>query len=203
MSAKARLGWLMAHGLRLAGGQRAATARVLVRTSGAESRRPRRAVPGSGAPTRILPTTRKTTRKIPAARAPRKKAAPDGAAAQILRQVRTAFGIDADRAEGFGSPAAEQERTGSQLARAGRRARRLRRPRRNRQSQSRTGGDAVRTRARARHQIVPRHRPCRRHRAIDERAVGARRRRGRPQRHRHRTAERASRKSLFARIAHR
>src|SRR6266404_6357138 len=66
---------------------------------------------------------------------------------------------------------------------------------------SRPGGDAVRTRARARHQVVTRHWAGRRHRAFDERAVGARRRRSRPQRHRHRIAEPASRKSLSARAA--
>ena len=91
--------------------------------------------------------------------------------------------------------------TRCQFARAGRRARRFRRPRRNRQGPSRSGGDAVRTRARARHQIVARHRTGRRHRAFDERALGARRGGSRPQRHRHRTAEPASRKGLSARIA--
>jgi hypothetical protein len=59
---------------------------------------------------------------------------------------------------------------------------------------ARPGGDALRTRARARHQIVARDRPCRRHRALDERAVGPRRGGARPQRHRHRTAEPAREK---------
>ena len=40
---------------------------------------------------------------------------------------------------------------------------------------------------------------CRRHRALDERGLGARRRRVGPQRHRHRTAESDARKSLSAR----
>ena len=140
--------------------------------------------------------------EVPAARAPRKKAAPRAPPAQILRQVRTAVGVGADGAESLGPAAAEQGGARSQFARAGKRARRFRRPRRNRQGQSRPRRDAVRTRTRARHQIVARHRARRRHRALDERAVGARRRGPRPQRHRHRTAERASRKGLSARIAH-
>ena len=83
--------------------------------------------------------------------------------------------------------------------RARRRARRFRRARRDHQCAARAGGDAVRARARARHQIVARHQPRRRHRALDERAVGARRRGVGPQRHRHRTAEPdAARKSICA-----
>ena len=81
--------------------------------------------------------------------------------------------------------------------------RRFRRARRNHQCASRPGGDAVRTRARARHQVVARHRARRRHRPLDERGVGARRRRFRPQRHRHRTAQSDARESLFARTARR
>ena len=51
------------------------------------------------------------------------------------------------------------------------------------------GRDALRARAGARHQVEPRHRPGRRHRPLDERGVGARRRRAGPQRHRHRAAQ--------------
>ena len=65
------------------------------------------------------------------------------------------------------------------------------------------GRHAVRARARARHQVVARDRPRRRHRPLDERAVGARRRRVRPQRHRHRTAERQAREGLLPRNARR
>ncbi len=46
--------------------------------------------------------------EVPAARAPRKKAARPRAVAQIIRPVRTAADFRADRAEGVGSPAAQQ-----------------------------------------------------------------------------------------------
>ena len=65
------------------------------------------------------------------------------AGAEIVGEIRTALGVGAHRPQGFGSPAAQQIRTGSQFARAGRRAERFRRPRRNRQGPSRPGGDAV------------------------------------------------------------
>ncbi len=129
--------------------------------------------------------------ETPAARSPAQEGSTTCRRAQI-RQVRTALGLGPDGAQGVGSPAAQQERAGSQFARARRRAAGFRCPRRNRQSQSRTGRDAVRARARARHQVLARDRSCRRHRALDERAVGARRRGRRPQRHRHRIAERPS-----------
>ena len=124
-------------------------------------------------------------------------------ASKPSEQVRTARGVGADGAESLGPAAAEQIGARSKFARAGKRARRFRRARRNRQGASRPCRDAVRTRTRTRHQIVARHRARRRHRPLDERAVGPRCRRPRPQRHRHRTAERASRKGLFARIADR
>ena len=79
--------------------------------------------------------------------------------------------------------------------------RRFRRARRDHQCAARPGGDALRARARARHQIIPRDRPRRRHRPLDERGVGARRRRVGPQRHRHRIAEPDARESLPARTA--
>jgi DNA segregation ATPase FtsK/SpoIIIE, S-DNA-T family len=63
------------------------------------------------------------------------------------------------------------------------------------------GRDAVRTRARSRHQIVARDRACRRHRPFDERGVRARRRRAGPQRHRHRIAQFPARDGFSARNA--
>ncbi len=61
------------------------------------------------------------------------------------------------------------------------------------------GGHALRAGARARHQGVARHRPGRRHRPLDERDLGARRRRARPQRHRHRAAQlQRARRSICA-----
>ncbi len=84
---------------------------------------------------------------------------------------------------------------------AGKRAAGLRRARPDHQRASRTGRHALRTGARARHQVVARHRPLRRHRPLDERAVGARRGGVRPQRHRHRAAERQAREGLLPRNA--
>ena len=63
------------------------------------------------------------------------------------------------------------------------------------------GRHAVRAGAGARHQVAPRHRPGRRHRPLDERGVGARRRRAGPQRDRHRAAQRAARDGVPARAA--
>ena len=63
------------------------------------------------------------------------------------------------------------------------------------------GRDALRARARARHQGEPRHRPRRRHRPLDERGLGARRHRAGPQRDRHRAAQRAARDGVPARAA--
>ena len=148
-------------------------------------------------------TTKRTTRSRSKPLAPRAQArgaeagqAFDGgfqlpelsllAAAQIHRQVRAEPGIDpGDR----------------DVAR--KRAGRLRRARRDHQRPPRPGGHALRTRARARHQVVARHRACRRHRPLDERALRARRRGVGPQRHRHRTAERQAREGLFPRAARR
>ena len=52
----------------------------------------------------------------------------------------------------------------------------FRRARRDHQRAARPGGHALRARAGARHQVVARDRACRRHRALHERALGARRR---------------------------
>ena len=84
---------------------------------------------------------------------------------------------------------------------ARKRAGRFRRQGRDHQCTSRPGGDAVRTRAGTRYQVVARHRSGRRHRAFDECRVRTRRRRAGPQRHRHRIAERVSREGLFPRNA--
>ena len=78
---------------------------------------------------------------------------------------------------------------------------RFRRARRDHQCAAGTGGHALRARARARHQIVARDRARRRHRALDERALGARRGGVGPQRHRHRAAESDAREGLSARAA--
>ncbi len=203
MSAKARLWRLLDPGLPLAGRKRAGAARGLVRTPGAQPRRPRRhrRWRRSRRRSRRSENDEEEEEEVPAARAPRKKAAPRAPSRKSSDKFELPPISVLTAPKAVRSPAAQQVRAGFQLARAGRRARRFRRPRRNRQGPSRSGGDAVRTRARARHQIVARDRPGRRHRAFDERALGARRRGSRPQRHRHRIAEPASRKGLFARIA--
>ena len=59
----------------------------------------------------------------------------------------------------------------------------------------------LRAGAGAGHQDQPRDRPGRRHRPLDERGLGPRRRRAGPQRHRHRAAEREARNRLPARAA--
>ena len=59
--------------------------------------------------------------------------------------------------------------------------------------QARSGRDAVRAGACTRHEVGSRDRARRRHRPLDERDERPRGRRARPQRHRHRVAERAAR----------
>ena len=81
------------------------------------------------------------------------------------------------------------------------RARRFRREGPDREGAAGSGGHALRAGARARHQVEPRHRSCRRHRPLDERGVGARRHRAGPQRHRHRAAQCAARDGVPARAA--
>ena len=127
------------HGLSFAGRERAAAAHRFVRAAGAQSRRPPGAVDCPAGTTSRISTTKRDGRGRGSPRRPRpaQEGRTQNPVAQILRQVRTAVGLGADGAEGLGSPAAQQERTRSQFARAGRRARRLRRPRRNRQGQSR------------------------------------------------------------------
>ena len=80
---------------------------------------------------------------------------------------------------------------------------RFRRARRDHQRAAGPGGHALRARAGARHQVVARDRARRRHRPLDERAVRARRRGLRPQRHRHRAAQSDAREGLSARAARR
>ena len=90
MSAKARLGWLFSPGLSLAGGERAATAHVLVRTPGAESGRPRGAVTGPAGRRGFRAEDEEEDEEEfppPARRARRPR---PRAGAQIIRQVRTA-----------------------------------------------------------------------------------------------------------------
>ena len=78
MSAKARLGWLFATGLSLAGRKRAAAAHALVRAPGAEPRRPRARRRWRRRPTTMTNDEDEDDEdeEAPAARAPRKKAAP-------------------------------------------------------------------------------------------------------------------------------
>ena len=90
---------------------------------------------------------------------------------------------------------------GAERAPAGDRARRFRREGPDRQGAPGPGRHALRAGARARHQVEPRHRPRRRHRPLDERGIGARRHRARPQRHRHRAAQCTARDGVPARAA--
>ena len=94
--------------------------------------------------------------------------------------------------------------------RLGRRARAERHPARRRRSRisasrrdhqraPRPGGHALRARAGARHQVLARDLARRRHRPLDERGLGPRRRGAGPQRHRHRAAEPQARDGLPAR----
>ena len=94
-----------------------------------------------------------------------------------------------------------ERRARAERAAARRRARRFRRQGRDHQRPPRPGRHALRARARARHQVVARDRPRRRHRPLDVGDLGPRRRRAGPQRHRHRTAEPAARDGLPARTA--
>ena len=125
---------VLRHSLSLAGFLEPGAARF-VRTSGAQSRRPPRAIAGAAGRRGIRGRGRG------GGRARRPRAAQEGRAprrrAQILRQVRTAVAVGAHGAEGLGPAAPQQGRAGGQFARAGKRARRFRRPRRNRQGQSR------------------------------------------------------------------
>ena len=180
MSAKARLGWLFGTAYRSLVASAPQTPHALVRAAGAQSRaaaRRRRSAPQAEDELRGRRRGRRRGRGSPRRPRAAQEGRAEGRVAKILRQVRTAVGVGAGRAEGVRSPAAQQGRAGSQFARARRRARGFRRPRRNRQGQSRPGRHAVRARARARHQILARDRPRRRHRPLDERAVGPRRRR--------------------------
>ena len=79
------------------------------------------------------------------------------------------------------------------------RARRFRCQGPDREGAAGPGRDALRARARARHQVEPGHRPRRRYRPLDERGVGARRLRAGPQRDRHRAAQCAARDGVPSR----
>ena len=79
-------------------------------------------------------------------------------------------------AEDTGRAAVNRGRAGEERPPAGDRAAGLRRARRDRQGPARPGGDPLRAGAGARHQDQPRGRPGRRHRPLDERGLGARRR---------------------------
>ena len=68
------------------------------------------------------------------------------------------------------SPQRQRRSAAGECPRARRRAARFRRQGRDHQCPPRTGGHALRARAGARHQVLARDRPCRRHRPFDERA---------------------------------
>ena len=106
MSAKARLVWFFAHRLSLAGLERPAAAQAVVRTPGAQSRRPCRAVDRARGRRRgAEDEEEEDEEEEPAARAPRKKAAPQ-VAVQEIRQVGFPGDVDAGRAESHRPPAA-------------------------------------------------------------------------------------------------
>ena len=132
----------------------------------------------------------------PRARKPRAPAKP---ARRSSGGFQSAVAQSADGAARQRARDREHQRDPGERHAARRRARRFRRARRDHQCAAGPGGDALRARAGARHQIVARHQSRRRHRALDERAVGARRRGVGPQRHRHRTAQSDARESLSAR----
>ena len=204
MSAKARLGWLLSAAYRSL-----VSSSPPPRTSSFERQEP--SLGGRAAPS-LAPQDEEDfdedeeedeEEEAPAARAPRKKAAPRAPARKSsdkfeLPSVSVLTAPKASDRQPLSKAELEANSRALEgvLGDFGVRGEIVK-------AQSRPGRDAVRTRARARHQIVARHRPGRRHRPLDERALGARRRGPRPQRHRHRTAERASRKGLLARIADR
>ena len=114
-----------------------------------------------------------------------------------LRDAVAAFPVRAEERRARFQPV--EGRAGTERAPARRRARGFRRQGRDHPCPARPGRDALRARAGARHQVVARHRACRRHRPLDERHRRPRRRRPRPQRHRHRAAQRQARDRLSAR----
>ncbi|MGY3471834.1 hypothetical protein ACVW0I_008705 [Bradyrhizobium sp. LM6.11] len=137
----------------------------------------------------------------PAARAPRKKAAPKAASRKSSDKFELpSVSVLAAPKAGDRQPLSKAELEANSRALEGV-LQDFRRARRHRESQSGSRRHAVRTGAGAGHQVVARDRLGRRHRPFDECAVGACRRRAGPQCHRYRAAERASRKSLFARAA--
>src|SRR5216683_2632442 len=83
----------------------------------------------------------------------------------------------------------QRGRAAAERADARDRARGFRHPRPDRESAAGAGGHALRARAGAGHQGLAHHRPRRRHRALDERDLRARRGHPRAQRHRHRAAQ--------------
>ena len=93
----------------------------------------------------------------------------------------------------------ERGRARAECAAARGRARGFRRARRDHECEARTRRHPLRARAGARHEILARHQPRRRCGALDERGLGAHRRRLRAQRHRHRIAEPEARDRLSAR----
>ena len=111
MSAKARLALAVVTAYRSLVASAPQPRAALVRAPGAESRRPRRAVAGAAGRRGFRGRGRGRRRRGRSSRRPR--AAQEGraarAGAQILRKVRTAVGVGADRAEGLRPPAAEQE----------------------------------------------------------------------------------------------
>jgi S-DNA-T family DNA segregation ATPase FtsK/SpoIIIE len=96
MSTKARLAWLLS------------TAYLLLRPAGAKSRRPYRAIIGPAGRIRGRRRRRRRGRRRPGSSRPAQEGSAACAGAQIVGQVRTACGIDAHRAQGFGPAAAQQ-----------------------------------------------------------------------------------------------
>ena len=153
----------------------------------------------AGAPGRRAALARRRAGRRAQGRTPRDERS--AALAARPRRLRIAAARHARRAEEARRLEDLRGRAGAERAPARGRARRFRRQGRDHQRAARPGRHALRARARAGHQVVARHRPRRRHRALDVGDLGARRRRPGAQRHRHRTAQPAARDGLLARTA--
>ena len=108
--------------------------------------------------------------------APRAQARAREAGQALERRLSAARADAARRAEAHRPLRAEPGIDPGERHVARKRAGRFRRARRDHQCAPRPGGHALRARAGARHQVVARDRPGRRHRPLDERALRARRR---------------------------
>ena len=142
-------------------------------------------------PLRRRARARRRARQAPRARSPRRARSP-ALAARRCRRLRTAASSASSPKPAIAAraPSIAPERLEAMARRLEGVLAGFRRQGRHHQCPPRPGGHALRTRARARHQVEPRDLARRRHRPLDERHLGPRRRRARPQRHRHRTAQR-------------